>query len=131
MGLRLRTSVAARILVVEDNPGAVELYRRYCTGTGFEVVAVPDARLVWDMVRVNHPDVVVLDIMMPHVDGWRVLYRLKQSPETQKTPVIVCSVIDDPALAEALGAEAYLRKPVCQSEFMGALKRCLGAALGL
>ncbi len=131
LGLRLRTSVAARILVVEDNPGAVELYRRYCTGTGFEVVAVPDARLVWDMVRVNHPDVVVLDIMMPHVDGWRVLYRLKQSPETQKTPVIVCSVIDDPALAEALGAEAYLRKPVCQSEFMGALKRCLGAALGL
>ncbi|NPV07766.1 MAG: response regulator [Anaerolineae bacterium] len=126
--LQLNPSVGATILVVEDNPGAVDLYQRYLAGTGWELHAISDPRLCYQSVRTNKPDLVVLDIMMPHIEGWRVLRVLKEDPETAQTPVIVCSVVEDPALAEALGASAYLGKPVSRSDFISAINRCLQAS---
>ena len=120
-----RAAVAEAIRCQVDNPGAVDLYRRYLMGSGCEVRAISDPRICYQSVRTNRPDVVVLDIMMPHLDGWRVLRTLKESPETEGTPVIVCSVVEDPALAQALGATAYLRKPVSQADFLTALSQCL------
>jgi len=125
VNFRVGTGSIATVLVVEDNPGAVELYRRYLTAGPWEVRSISDPRLCYDTVRTNHPDVVVLDIMMPYLDGWRVLRKLAEDPDTSGTPVIVCSVVDDPALAHALGASAYLRKPVSQADFLSALNRCL------
>ncbi|MGQ9552650.1 MAG: response regulator [Anaerolineae bacterium] len=113
------------VLVVEDNPGAIELYRRYLTSSSWQVHGLSDPRLCYDLVRTNQPHLVVLDVMMPHVDGWTVLRALKGHPETARVPVIVCSVVEDPALATALGAAVYLRKPVSQAEFLMAVDRCL------
>ncbi|MHB1475516.1 MAG: response regulator [Dermatophilaceae bacterium] len=124
--LAVRRGSPVRLLVIEDNPGAIELYRRYLASGNWHVTGLSDPRGAHDLVRSSHPDVVVLDVMMPHVDGWTVLRMLKQHPDTAGVPVIVCSIVEDPALALALGAEAYLAKPVSQAELITSLHRCLG-----
>ncbi|MHB0875326.1 MAG: response regulator [Anaerolineae bacterium] len=126
--LTVRRGSPVRLLVIEDNPGAIELYRRYLATGNWHITGLSDPRGAHDLVRSNRPDVVLLDVMMPHVDGWTVLRTLKQHPDTAHVPVIVCSIVEDPALALALGAEAYLAKPVSQAELLTSLHRCLGAA---
>ena len=115
-----------RVLVIEDNPGAVDLYRRYLPVEEWQVQATTDPRVGLELVKTVRPHVVVLDIMMPHVDGWTVLRSLKENPQTRHAPVVVCSIVDDPPLAKALGACACLSKPVSQAQLLVALHRCLG-----
>jgi CheY-like chemotaxis protein len=115
----------ATVLVVEDNPSAVELYRRYLAGGQWQVCHVSEPRLTLETARRVKPDVVVLDVMMPQTDGWSVLQALRQQPETQDLPVVMCSVVEDPELSAALGAAVCLKKPVSQGEFLAALHRCL------
>jgi len=67
------------------------------------------------------PDAVVLDLMMSHVDGWRVLQRLQEDRSLRHIPVAVCSVLNEPELARSLGARAYLRKPVRPAELLECL----------
>ncbi|MGQ9554093.1 MAG: response regulator [Anaerolineae bacterium] len=127
--LSLSRSRPVSVLVVEDNPGAVELYRRYLSSRGWLVQSVSDPLLACEAARRSRPDVIVLDIMMPRLDGWSVLGRLRQQPETRATPVLICSIVEQPELGATLGATAYLTKPVSQGEFMAALRRCLGGAI--
>ncbi|MHB0876933.1 MAG: response regulator [Anaerolineae bacterium] len=123
--LVLRSGSPARVLLIEDNPGAVELYRRYLSSSDWQVHAITDPRLAYDIARKMHPSIIVLDIMMPALDGWSVLRLLKRQPETADVPVVLCSIVDDPQLATALGARACLTKPVSEGEFLAALQRCL------
>jgi len=123
--LELRSGSPARVLVVEDNPGAVELYRRYLSSSDWQVHAISDPRLAFEVARKMRPHLIVLDIMMPALDGWSVLRLLRHQPETADVPVVLCSVVEDPELAAALGARACLTKPVSEGEFLAALQRCL------
>jgi len=112
------------ILVVEDSPGAVELFRRYLEPSGeWRVVAVPEPRLTYDMARSLQPALIVLDLLMPGTDGWSILNLLHAHEQTSDIPVVVCSVFQDPLLAEALGAKAYLRKPVSQLQLLSTVRR--------
>ncbi|MGQ9555240.1 MAG: response regulator [Anaerolineae bacterium] len=113
------------LLVVEDNPGAVELYRRYLAGSGWRVFSVSDPRFARGMAQELRPDVIILDIMMPAMDGWSVLESLLRSPDTAAIPVLICSVVDDIQLGKALGARAYLKKPVSRGDLLAALSQCL------
>ena len=115
-----------RVLIVEDNPGAVELYRRYLPVEDWQVEATSDSRVAFELIKALKPHVVILDIMMPHVDGWTVLRDLKENPQTRRTPIVICSIANDPMLARALGAAASLSKPVSQAQLLVALHRCLG-----
>lgn len=121
--LKLPRGRPRSVLVIEDSAGAVDLYRRYLSGAGWAVHSVADARAALDVARRVQADAIVLDIMMPHVDGWSVLQLLRAHEETAATPVLVCSVVEDPELALALGASAYLRKPVTHEQFVTALRR--------
>ena len=76
---------------------------------------------VFDGIGDIRPDIIVLDIMLPDVDGWDLLTRLSEHPETRGIPVIVCSVVSDPDLTRALGARASLSKPVQRQEFIRSL----------
>lgn len=124
--MHFRAAALQKLLVVEDNPGAIQLYRRFLAQSPeWLVVGVQDARVTLDVVRSAQPRVVVLDIMMPKMDGWSVLQALRSQPDTVRLPVIVCSIFDDTPLARSLGASACLKKPVSQPEFLSCLGRCL------
>jgi CheY-like chemotaxis protein len=73
------------------------------------------------MIPQLQPEVIILDVMMPGIDGWELLQRLKTLRETQLIPVIICSVINDPELAFALGASQYVPKPVTREALLRAL----------
>ncbi len=111
-----------RVLIVEDNPGTQALYSRYLAESEWEPLAAPNPRVTVDMAAGRQVKAVVLDIMMSDSDGWSVLQCLKLAPQTQHLPVIVCSVLNDPDLAQALGASAYLVKPVSRSALLRTLR---------
>ena len=123
--LRLKRGRPTSVLVVEDNAGAIELYRRYLASGEWQLHGVSDPRLALDVARHNRPDIVLLDVMMPRMDGWSVLELLRTQPETAGIPVVICSVVDDPELARSLGAVASLRKPLSRGELLTTLRRCL------
>lgn len=109
------------VLVVDDNRDLVHFYRRYVENTRYTIWHTGQGREVFDLVARKHPDVIVLDVMLPDIDGWEVLTRLHENPATRNLPVIVCSVVRQQELALALGATAYLAKPVRRQDLIQAL----------
>jgi Amt family ammonium transporter len=69
------------------------------------------------------PRAILLDIMMPGLDGWELLERLREHPRTGGVPVIVCSIVPQESLARLLGAADYIRKPVTRRALLAALDR--------
>jgi CheY-like chemotaxis protein len=118
----------ATVLVVDDNPDMARFYRRSTEGTRYRVVHLAEGRGLLEAVKANPPDAIVLDVMLPDVDGWRLLMRLREDPATRPIPVIICSVVREEALAASLGAATYLAKPVAAQDFIQALDRALPRA---
>jgi signal transduction histidine kinase/DNA-binding response OmpR family regulator len=112
------------ILVVDDDTGVISLYRRYLEGEGYQVVGVADGDEVLDKAIELQPFAITLDVLMPSKDGWQVLQELKECPQTQHIPIIICSIISNKGLAFSLGAADYLVKPVMEEELLAALS-CL------
>lgn len=73
------------------------------------------------MAQESPPRIIVLDVMMPEIDGWEVLGRLRQHPLTSHIPIIICTILAEEELALSLGASGFLRKPVSREAFLGAL----------
>lgn len=120
--LSMRTDMQT-IVVIDDNEGLVELLDRYLTGYPYKLVAAADG---FEGLRLCHelrPAMIVLDVMMPEMDGWEVLQRLSNSPDTAHIPVIISSVFNDPALAASLGASAFLPKPIKRDDLLATLHR--------
>jgi len=122
--IRLSTGYGeSTVAIVEDNQDVVALFTRYLAGQGYRLVPVPESSTALARLCELKPDVVILDVMMRNVDGWEILQRLKADPGLRRIPVVVCSVLDEPELAYAIGADAYLRKPVRPAQLL----QCLGA----
>jgi CheY-like chemotaxis protein len=111
------------ILVIDDNPDAVALLERYITGMPYEIVSAYEADEGFRLAQSLEPSWIILDILLPHTDGWKILQNLKSHPQTQSIPVLVCSVLENPELALSLGADAYLRKPPDRISFLEILGR--------
>jgi CheY-like chemotaxis protein len=111
------------VLVVDDDVDILALFRRYLTGYPWQVVAPAARAETPKLIESIRPAVVMLDVMMPQVDGWELLAAIKSNPATRDIPVIVCSVLKSPDLALNLGAAAYLPKPVSQQALIEALAR--------
>jgi len=99
------------LLAIDDDPEAIRLLRDSLTGSGYELAAALSGEEGVVMARQIKPDVITLDIMMPHQDGWSVLRLLKTDPELRDIPVIICSIIENRALGFSLGVSDYLVKP--------------------
>lgn len=114
-----------RVLAVDDNKDLVRSLQLYAVGTVYEVVSFDEQRQDLEAIQDISPDVILLDVMLPYIDGWELLVRLRAHPETRPVPVIVCSVVREEELALALGASLYLPKPVFRSQFLDALDKVL------
>ncbi len=113
--------VDRRVLAVDDNLDMAHLYRRYLAGTRYYLQHVNRGEKAFEAIELNRPDVVVLDVMLPDIDGWDLLTRLHENPETRSLPVIICSVMREKELARSLGARYFLSKPVQRQDFIQAL----------
>jgi len=113
------------VLAVDDNPDALQLFQRYVADTRYRLITTSDPAQIPLLAEKHTPQAIVLDVMMPQVDGWEVLARLRQHPSTAHIPVIICSVLADADLAAALGARAVVPKPVTRQAFLSALDQML------
>lgn len=111
------------ILAVDDDPGVISLYRRYLERQGYQVVGVANGDEALDKAIELQPFAITLDGLMPTKDGWQVLQELKECPQTQHIPIIICSIISNKGLAFSLGAADYLIKPIMEEELLAALSR--------
>jgi CheY-like chemotaxis protein len=89
--------------------------------SGFRVISTQEGKGALDMARREKPDLVVLDVMLPDMDGWEVLQALKADPATCDIPVLVCSALREEKRSVAKGADGYLQKPVLYEDFLEAL----------
>lgn len=121
--LHLPSVAKVAVLVVDDNTDLVHFYQRYVEGTRYELVHVREGQAVFATVTAALPDLIVLDVMLPDIDGWQLLIDLRRHPLTQQIPIIVCSVVRREQLAMSLGATAYLPKPVHRQVFIQALEQ--------
>jgi CheY-like chemotaxis protein len=111
------------VLVVDDFEGLSQLLKRYLARFRCYVLAAADGASGLSMAREIQPDAIILDVMMPSMDGWEVLQRLRNHPDTRHITVIICSVFNDPGLASALGASSFLSKPVKREDIIRALRQ--------
>ncbi len=111
------------VLIVDDNEGLITLFRRYLRRTRYRVLAAAGAQEALAVLGQAQPDIVLLDVMMPDRDGWEVLQALRAQEAGRRARIIICSIIDDPQLAAALGADAFLHKPVDQTGLLDALEQ--------
>ncbi len=109
------------LLIVDDNEGLVALFRRYLRHQPYRIHAAETAQKALELVQGLRPDVIILDVMMPDRDGWEVLQELRATEAGAQARIIVCSIINDPRLALALGADAFLNKPVDRASLLQAL----------
>lgn len=111
------------VLVVDDNQGLVDLLNHYLSGHMCRVVGAASGREGLQLAQQVMPDAMILDIMMPEMDGWELLQRLRGFQVLAETPIIICSVFNDPELAYSLGASLFLPKPISQHKILTALQQ--------
>ena len=122
--------MAGSILVVEDEESIVELVRLYLTREGFRVNVARDGQEALEAARRLPPDLVVLDLMLPRVDGWEVCRRLRKE---SNVPVIMLTARDedvDKIVGLELGADDYLTKPFNPRELVARVKAVLRRSEG-
>ena len=111
------------VLVIDDNADTLQLLRRYAAGTRYHLATTQDPAQALSLADKVLPRIIVLDVMMPRVDGWKVLAQLRQHPSTGHTPIVVCTILPQEEMAFALGASGFVRKPVTRQVFLAALDR--------
>jgi signal transduction histidine kinase/DNA-binding response OmpR family regulator len=111
------------ILSIDDDPQVISLYQRYLTPQGYQVIPLTDPKQAVARAANLKPYAITLDIMMPEVDGWQVLQKLKNDPETCDIPVVICSILEDEEKGYNLGAADYLIKPFLQEELINTVNR--------
>jgi len=114
------------VLVIDDNVDTLRLFQRYLAGSRYPFIGARDAAQALALAEELTPRIIVLDVMMPGVDGWELLGRLRVHPKIGQVPIIVCTILPEEQLALALGATAFLRKPVSREAFLTALDRLAG-----
>jgi two-component system, OmpR family, alkaline phosphatase synthesis response regulator PhoP len=114
-----------RVLVVEDEPDVAELIRYNLVKEGWEVLTAGSGAEALKRAREARPDVVLLDIMVPQLNGWEVCRRLKEDPETRPIPVIMVTgrvEEGDKVLGFELGADDYVTKPFSPRELIARIR---------
>jgi len=109
------------VLIIDDNADTLHLFQRYLAGSRYSVLAIQHPGRALELAQEMQPAFIVLDVMLPGVDGWELLGRLREHPATRGIPIIVCTILPQERLAMTLGAAAFLRKPVSRTTLLAAL----------
>jgi two-component system cell cycle response regulator DivK len=123
-----RSVTSAWVLVVEDLRDQAELWSDVCAEAGLNVTTAATGEQGHRKARDGHPAVVLLDLVLPDIDGWEVCRRLKADDGTKDIPIVILTARDEthgPRLAQQLGCAAYLKKPCPPTELVAVLKRVL------
>jgi CheY-like chemotaxis protein len=111
------------VLVIDDNADTLQLFQRYLADSHYYFIGARDPEQALALAEELAPQIIVADIMLPGIDGWELLGRLREHPQIRGTPIIVCTILPQEQLALTLGAAAFLRKPFTQAELLSALDR--------
>jgi DNA-binding response OmpR family regulator len=117
-----------RILVVEDNQENMDLLVYFLKPQGYEIITAQDGLSALKKVEENPPDIILLDIMLPKLDGYEVCERLKRSPDTKYIPIIMLTALKelkDKVRALEVGADDFLSKPFENIELLARVKSLL------
>jgi CheY-like chemotaxis protein len=111
------------VLIIDDDIAAQEVLRETFEKAGFSVACAASGEEGLRLAKQLRPAAITLDILMPHMDGWGVLIRLKNDPITLDIPVVLVTIMDDKNLGYSLGAAEYMTKPVDRQRLVVKIKR--------
>lgn len=117
------------IMVVDDNPDIITIVKTILEGKGFNVLSASSGQELLDLLKGQNPDLIILDIMMPEMDGLEVLTRLKGATETASIPVILLTAkvqYEDVLGGYKLGADYYITKPFTSTQLVNGINLLLG-----
>jgi len=110
------------VLIVDDDLNIHDLACRILIQNGYRTISATDGSRGIEIAREKNPSLILLDIMMPEKDGWEVLKELRNDADLANIPVLVTSVLEEQKTAEALGARAYVSKPIDKKQLLDTLK---------
>jgi len=116
------------VLAIEDNVDTLQLWARYVQDTRFRLIGMQEPQRALAMAMELNPAIILLDVMMPGMDGWELLGQLRNHPATSKTRIVVCTVLPQEELALSLGANDFIRKPFTRQVFQALLARQIAAS---
>jgi CheY-like chemotaxis protein len=119
------------IMVVDDNPDIITIVRTILEGKGYSVLSATSGPELLNLLKTDKPDLIILDIMMPEMDGLEVLTRLKGLTETATIPVILLTAkvqYEDVLGGYKLGADYYITKPFTSTQLVNGINLLLGEA---
>ena len=118
-----------RILVVDDEPDIVNIVKKRLVDNGYDVIIAIDGQDALDKARKENPDLIVLDIMLPKMDGYKVCGLLKSDSRYNKIPIIMFSARaqeEDIKMGDEVGAEAYITKPFEPQALLSKIRELIG-----
>ena len=122
-------STLKRVLLAEDEPNIVESLRFLLERAGFEIEVAGDGRAALQSALENRPDVLVLDLMLPELNGYEVLRELRRDPRCESLPVLMLTAkgqVQDRETALECGADLFITKPFINAEITAAVQKLAG-----
>ena len=123
--------MSARILLVDDEPDLAQMVSVRLKAAGYEVSTAYDGQEALEKVKESRPDLMILDLMLPKLDGYKVCRLLKFDERTRGIPILIFTAraqVEDVTLATECGADAYLTKPFEAKVLLAKLQELLAAA---
>ncbi|MDQ1301194.1 MAG: hypothetical protein QG637_1115, partial [Chloroflexota bacterium] len=111
------------VLAVDDNTDTLALLARYLGGTPYRFTGTADPKTALSLAVETHPAAIILDVMLPGIDGWELLSQLREHPQLERVPFLISTILPYGELASALGAAEFLPKPVSREALITALDR--------
>jgi CheY-like chemotaxis protein len=120
-----------KILIVDDNEKDLKLLSAYLLSQGYEVIISKDGADVFKQLQAQNPDLVIMDIMMPDISGWKVCDKIKKDPLYQHVPILMCSayIEDDGEFSKYAAGDCYIQKPINFDLLSATIQRLLSKKL--